>query len=121
MSPRSVLITGGSRGLGAGLVQHFLHLGDAVATCSRSTTEQAETWAADPALEGRFLHRSVNVTDRDEVNAFVAEVVERFGGVDVLVNNAGVARDDVLGLVKDVDVDDVIDLNLKATIQITKT
>jgi 3-oxoacyl-[acyl-carrier protein] reductase len=61
------------------------------------------------------------VTDGAAVDAFVGRVLERFGQIDVLVNNAGMARDGVLGLVRDEDVDAVIDLNLKATIHITRT
>jgi 3-oxoacyl-[acyl-carrier protein] reductase len=117
---RIVVITGGSRGLGAGLVQSFLDLGDAVATCSRSATENTERWASDPSYEGRFHHESVNLSDRAEAERFIHNVAERFGRIDVLVNNAGVARDGVLALTADDDVDEVIDLNLKATIQVTK-
>ena len=117
---RSVLITGGSRGLGAGLVQAFLDAGDHVATCSRTPTPQTEKWASDPSTADRFLYRPVELTDREATDAFVHEVVERFGDVAVLVNNAGLARQGVLGLFTDEDADEVIDLNLKATVHITK-
>jgi 3-oxoacyl-[acyl-carrier protein] reductase len=118
--PRTVIVTGGSRGLGVGLVGSFLDLGDRVATCSRSATDQTDAWAADPQVGERFLHRALDLADRRACEAFVGDVVERFGGVDVLVNNAGIARDSVLGLVSDDDVDAVVDLNLKGTIQMTK-
>ena len=52
---RTVVVTGGSRGLGAGIVQAYLDAGDRVATCARSTTPQVEEWLGDPALAGRFL------------------------------------------------------------------
>jgi 3-oxoacyl-[acyl-carrier protein] reductase len=117
---RSVIVTGGSRGLGASLVQLFLDQGDHVATCSRSRTEQIDAWEADPSAADRFLHASIDVADREASHAFVRDVVERFGGVDILVNNAGVARDGVLGTFSDDDVDAVVDLNLKGTIAMTK-
>ncbi|HWE33159.1 MAG TPA: 3-oxoacyl-ACP reductase FabG [Solirubrobacteraceae bacterium] len=118
--PRVVIITGGSRGLGAGLVDAFLAGGDTVATCSRSATENTERWGGDSATADRFYHESVNLADRQEADAFVHNVIERFGRIDVLVNNAGVARDGVLALTSDGDVDEVIDLNLRATIEVTK-
>jgi 3-oxoacyl-[acyl-carrier protein] reductase len=117
---RTVIVTGGSRGLGAGLVQAFLDDGDRVATCSRTATKETDAWAADPATADRFLHMVVDVADREACETFVKRVVERFGNIDVLVNNAGVAREGVLGLFGDDDVDTVIDLNLKGTIQMTK-
>ena len=118
--PRSVLITGGSRGLGAGLVASFLEHGDRVATCSRSTTTAVEAWSGDPDTAGRFHHEAVDVTEAAQCERFVKRVIERFGTIDVLVNNAGVARDGVLALARIEDVDAVIDLNLKATIRISR-
>jgi 3-oxoacyl-[acyl-carrier protein] reductase len=118
--PRTVLITGGSRGLGAGLVRSFLDAGDRVATCSRSATGETDAWSADPNLADHFLFEPLDLGDRGATEAFVGRVIERLGAVDVLVNNAGVARDNVLGLVREDEIDEVIDLNLKATISLTR-
>ncbi len=115
---RVVVVTGGSRGLGAGLVRAFLDHGDSVATCSRSATPQTEAWASE--LADRFYYEAVNLADRAACDAFVHNVIERFGRVDVLVNNAGVARDGVLPLFGDEEIDQVIDLNLRATIHLTR-
>jgi len=115
---RVVLITGGSRGLGAGLVGSFLELGDTVATCSRSPSEAVEGWAA--GLPDRFHHESVDLTEAEPREAFIAGVIERFGRVDVLVNNAGVARHGVLPLMREEEIEEVIGLNLKATIAVTR-
>jgi 3-oxoacyl-[acyl-carrier protein] reductase len=117
---RSVIVTGGSRGLGVGLVAAFLADGDRVATCSRSATPQVEAWQAEPTLVDRFFHQSVDLADADAVTTFVRNVAERFGGIDILVNNAGVAHDGVLAIFPDDAIDDVIDLNLKGTIHATK-
>ena len=117
---RTILITGGSRGLGAGLVRSFLELGDRVATCSRSATELTDGWSADPELSDRFMHEPLDLSDHEATAAFAGRVADRFGDVDVLVNNAGIARDNVLGLVREEEVDEVIDLNLKATIHLTR-
>lgn len=120
MTSRSIVVTGGSRGLGAGLVQDFLDHGDRVATCSRSPTPNTEAWSSDPALEGRFLHRAFDLTDANATDAFTREVVERFGALDVLVNNAGVARDGVIALAQEHHLDELVDLNLKATLRMTR-
>jgi 3-oxoacyl-[acyl-carrier protein] reductase len=118
--PRSVLITGGSRGLGAGLVRSFLEQGDNVATCSRSPSANTEAWGSDPSLQERFYYEALDLADQAACAALAKNVIERFGRIDVLVNNAGLARDGVIGLVRDEDVDAVIDLNLKGTIYITR-
>lgn len=117
---RVVLITGGSRGLGEGIVSGFLDAGDAVATCSRSATPATDAWAADPANADRFLFVPVDIVDRGQATEFVNEVLGRFGRIDVLVNNAGIARDGVIGLMSDDDIDTVVDLNLRATFVLTR-
>jgi 3-oxoacyl-[acyl-carrier protein] reductase len=120
MAQRTVLVTGGSRGLGAGIVEAFLADGDRVATCSRTATPQTDAWGKDPDVADRFHFSAVDLVDREACDRFVHEVMERFGPIEVLINNAGVAREGVLGLFGDDDVDAVIDLNLKATIQVTR-
>jgi len=117
---RVVVITGGSRGLGAGLVQAYLDEGYRVATCARSRTEQVDQWAADPRTAERLLFRETDVSDRAEDAAFIGAVMERWGRIDILINNAGVARDAILATAQPDDVDTVIDLNLKGTLEITR-
>jgi 3-oxoacyl-[acyl-carrier protein] reductase len=117
-TPRTVVITGGSRGLGSGIVQAFLDSGDRVASCSRSSTDQVKLWESDHP--DRFLFVEADIADRDQSTAFIKAVIEKFGAIDVLVNNAGVARDGILALFSDDDTDTVIDLNLKATIHISR-
>lgn len=117
-APRTVLVTGGSRGLGAGIVQSFLDSGDRVATCSRSATEQVKEWSNEHGE--RFLFEAVDIADREQSTRFVKSVIDEWGSIDVLVNNAGVARDGILALFSDDDSDTVIDLNLKATIHLTR-
>lgn len=119
-TPRVVIVTGGSRGLGAGIVQSYLDSGDLVATCARSRTPEIDKWLDDPATSERLLFAEVDLSDRAATAEFVKSVLDRWDHVDVLVNNAGVARDGILGMSRDDDVDTVIDLNLKGTLQITK-
>lgn len=119
-APRTVIVTGGSRGLGQGIVQSFLDAGDRVATCSRSETDAVRAWQADPQYADRFLFREADLADREQSTAFVKDVLAEWKSVDVLINNAGVARDGILALFSDDDTDTVIDLNLKATIHVTR-
>ena len=104
MTERVVVITGGSRGLGAGIVQSYLDSGDLVATCARTPTEQTEKWAADPDAGSRFLFTPADLSSSTDAKAFVDAVIERWGRIDVLVN----------------DVDTVVDLNLKGTIYMSR-
>jgi 3-oxoacyl-[acyl-carrier protein] reductase len=118
-APRSVIVTGGSRGLGAVLCRAFLAAGDYVATCSRTPTAEIDALAAECDPD-RFYFEAVDLTDRDAGNAFVHRAAESFGRIDVLVNNAGVAIDGVIGLVREEEVDTMVDLNLKGTIGLTR-
>ena len=78
---RTVVVTGASRGLGLGLAQEFLAQGLDVAACAR---------AAPPLSHGRCVTGSVDVTDAAAVERFAQEAIQRFGKIDLWVNNAGV-------------------------------
>ena len=118
--PRVVVVTGGSRGLGAGIIRAFLADGDRVATCARSSTPETDTWVSDPDLKDRFLFCHADLAKSSDAEAFVKAVVAEWGRIDVLVNNAGVARDGILAMFDDDDVDTVVDLNIKGTIYMSR-
>ncbi len=118
--PRVLVISGGSRGLGLALVRHFLSGGDAVATFSRSRTEATDELAADGRTGPRFLYQSVDGTDSAGVQRFVAAVGERFGRLDGLVNNAGIARDGVIATMADQAIRQVIEVNLVGSLLLTR-
>lgn len=115
---RTVLISGGSKGLGAALVAYFLDQGHKVATFSRSVTEEVEAWRAK--YPDHFFYDSLSLTDKGAVKAFVNQVQGLFGDTEVLVNNAGIARSGLLPLFRYEDVDTVVDLNLKGTFYISR-
>ncbi len=81
-TPRVLLITGTSRGIGRGLAEHFLGRGDIVCGCSRG---------AATLKHRRYEHHALEVSDEAAVVAMVRAVVRRHGRIDALVNNAGIA------------------------------
>jgi NAD(P)-dependent dehydrogenase (short-subunit alcohol dehydrogenase family) len=84
MTGRTVLVTGGARGLGRAITEAFLARGAEVATCGRTPPDQP------PAAAGRSASfRATDVRDADAVADLVAETVEQLGHLDVVVNNAG--------------------------------
>src|ERR1051326_210800 len=89
---RTVLITGGARGLGLVLAREFLRQGAKVAICARDGGE-VERAREDLVLHGSHVLAAVcDVTDRQEVRRLVRHVRDRFGPVEILVNNAGVIQ-----------------------------
>jgi 3-oxoacyl-[acyl-carrier protein] reductase len=118
--PRVVIITGGSRGLGAGLVQSYLDSGDRIATCARSITPEVERWQKDPETADRLLFVPTDVSRSADCETFVRATIDKWDHVDVLINNAGVARDGILGMTTDEDIDTVVDLNLKGTLYMSR-
>jgi 3-oxoacyl-[acyl-carrier protein] reductase len=117
---RVALVTGGSRGLGAGLVSAFLGAGYCVETCARVISDTVEEWQANPAYVDRFHFTVADVSKSAEAEGFVKAATARRGRIDVLVNNAGVAREGVLSLFRDESIEEVIDLNLKGTAYVTR-
>ncbi|MGB1907317.1 MAG: SDR family NAD(P)-dependent oxidoreductase, partial [Spongiibacter sp.] len=79
-----VVITGGAKGVGRGISEAFLDAGADIAICGRTTPESL------PERAGRrTFFRNIDVRDAEAVSAFVAEVADEFGRIDVLINNAG--------------------------------
>jgi NAD(P)-dependent dehydrogenase (short-subunit alcohol dehydrogenase family) len=91
------VVTGGSRGIGAGLARVFQRQGMRVATCSRSP-EPPEGVAQET---GRALHRSVDVQDLVALEAFARDAADELGPLDLWVNNAGLLAP--IGMARDVD------------------
>ena len=119
---RTVVISGGSRGLGESIAASFLADPEYnIAVCSRSSSRFVEGIQQDPGLKDRFLFHNVDLAKRESIALFVKAIKERFGTVHILVNNAGIALDGVLALQRDEAVDQMIDVNLRGTIAITRT
>src|SRR3954469_4123368 len=106
---RSVLVTGGNRGIGRAIAQAFVDNGDQVAVTYRS---------GEPP-EG-FLGVKCDVTDADQVEAAFVDIEQKQGPVEVLVANAGITRDTLLLRMSDDDWDTVIDTNLTGSFRVVK-
>ncbi len=111
---RVVVVTGASRGLGRALAVAFAREGARVVVGYRSRERDAEATLAalqDAGVAGRAL--AFDVKDTAATTAAFDTVRRELGAIDVLVNNAGVARDNLLPLMSDDDFDDVVDTSLR--------
>ena len=111
-----VLITGASSGIGEATARHLAALGHKVVLGARRTDRIVALAGEIGRAGGQALHRQLDVTDLGSFKAFVAVAQERFGRVDVLVNNAGVMP---LSLMADLRVDEwnqMIDVNLRGVL-----
>src|SRR5262249_36061711 len=108
------LVSGGRRRLGAAIVTGFLARNFRVATCSRRDSEFIAQLMRTKAAN--FHWAAVDGRDRDNLRHYVRQVADRFGRVDVLVNNAGVASEGVLPTMRTEDIANVIEVNLTAAV-----
>src|SRR5688500_10808183 len=100
---KSVLIMGGSRGLGLVMARELIMRGARVAICARDAAELERAEADLAALGGDVMSLVCDVRTRSEIKAAVEDVRGRFGQIDVLINNAGIIRVGPLELQTDRD------------------
>lgn len=89
LSGKVALITGANQGIGKGIAKAFAAEGAKIAICARNATKLDQTAAELRAAGADVLSQALDVTDEDAVNAWVAAAHEKFGRIDLLVNNAG--------------------------------
>jgi len=107
---RSVLVTGGNRGIGLAIAQEFLANGDKVAVTYRTATELPEG----------ILGVQADVTDEASLDAAFKQVEEAHGPVEVLVANAGITKDTLLLRMSEDDFTSVLDTNLTGSFRVLK-
>jgi len=113
------LVTGATRGIGAAIALQLAQQGHRVigtATSDEGTVKISQALSAFPGCRGATL----NVNDADAVTTLVDAIVNEFGGLQVLVNNAGITRDTLAMRMKDDDWDAVLDTNLKAVFRMSR-
>ena len=103
-----VIVTGGARGIGASIVQHFINAGEIVHILDREFPDSFDVGGNDSVFRA-----SGDVTNSDDVKSFIKGVVTKSGRIDSLVNNAGIIRDNMIWKMDESDFDAVIDVNLK--------
>ena len=118
---KTAVVTGGSRGIGKAICLKFAENGADIAFLYAGNTVKAEETVKE--LEGLGVKAKAyqcNVADADAVAAVVKEIVKDFGGIQILVNNAGITKDKLVPMMKAADFDAVIDTNLKGAFERTK-
>ena len=121
MKGKTVLITGGSRGIGLVTAEKFASLGANIAIASYASDEEFKS--AEEAL-GKYGTEvrcyMCNVASFQEAKDVVQKVKADFGTIDVLVNNAGITRDNLIPFMKEEDFDAVLSVNLKGSFNMIK-
>jgi len=112
------VVTGGSRGIGRAIAESLAEAGATLAIVARGEAGAKETAGALPGQGHAGF--SCDVSDSEAVQSTVAAIEEQLGPVGILVNNAGVTRDNILLRMKDEDWDQVIDINLKGAFNFTR-
>ncbi len=114
-----IVISGGSKGLGEGLVAKCLEHRHAIATFSRNSTEFIDEIRQNPANDDSFFWQSVDGQDPVQVQAFIKSVIKRFDRIDVLINNVGMGIDGVFSLMRAEDIQRALGVNLECPIHLT--
>ncbi|TEW54363.1 3-oxoacyl-ACP reductase FabG [Psychromonas sp. RZ22] len=117
MTGQVVLVTGASRGIGRAIAESFLALG---ATVLGTATSENGAAAISKYLGDAGKGFVLNVTENESIEALFADIKKEFGSVDVLVNNAGITRDNLLMRMKDAEWDDIIETNLTPIFKLSK-
>lgn len=115
------IITGASRGIGKAIAKEFVRQGATIAFTYLSSDEKAKALESELSHEGGVAKGfKSNASSFDAAQQLVDNVVEAFGKVDVLVNNAGITRDTLLMRMSEEQWDEVINTNLKSAFNLTK-
>ncbi|MGI5867825.1 MAG: 3-oxoacyl-[acyl-carrier-protein] reductase [Kiritimatiellia bacterium] len=118
---KTALITGSARGIGRAICERLAADGvDNIAVCDLQADWCAETVEAVKALGRNAEGFAMNVADAAGVEAAVNAILERFGQIDICVNNAGITKDGLLMRMGEAEWDAVLDINLKGAFLVTK-
>lgn len=117
----NVIITGATRGIGRGIALKMAGAGANIAFTYSSSIEAAKTLEKELQKLGvKAKGYKSNAADFDASQELVSEILKEFGGVDVLINNAGITKDNLLMRISEEDFDSVMEVNLKSVFNMTK-
>lgn len=118
---KTAIITGASRGIGKGIAEVFAKHGANVAfTYSSSATAAAELEESLAAYGVKAKGYQSDAANYEQAQKLADDVVAEFGSIDILINNAGITKDNLLMRITEEDFDKVIEVNLKSVFNMTK-
>ena len=119
---KNVIITGASRGIGKGIVQLFAQQGANIAFTYQSSEKKAQELKSELAnYNSKIISYKSDASDFAAAQKFVADVLESFESIDVLINNAGITKDNLLMRMSEEDFDNVMAVNVKSVFNLTKS
>ncbi|MDO4782301.1 MAG: 3-oxoacyl-[acyl-carrier-protein] reductase [Capnocytophaga felis] len=118
---KTAIITGASRGIGRGIAEVFASQGANVAFTYSSSVEAAQKLEDELRAKGvKAKGYQSNAADYEAAQKLAEDVVTEFGSIDILINNAGITKDNLLMRISEEDFDKVIEVNLKSVFNMTK-
>jgi 3-oxoacyl-[acyl-carrier protein] reductase len=114
------LVTGASRGIGQGIAKHLAHAGaNVIGTATTDAGAAAITqYLSEIGNKGKGL--ALNVNDAAQIDTLIDAVQKEFSAISILVNNAGITRDNLLMRMKDEEWDDILDTNLRSVFRLSR-
>ena len=121
LQDKIALITGGSRGIGEAIAKRYAEQGASVAFTYRSSAERAIKIETElQAMGVKAKGYQSDASSYEQAEALVKDVLEEFGRVDILINNAGITRDNLMLRMTEEQWDQVMETNLKSVFNLTK-
>lgn len=120
LAGKVVLVTGASRGIGRSIAETLGHSGATVIGTATSDSGAAaiSSYFQDASIQG--AGKTLNVADPESIASVLKEITDEYGAISVLVNNAGITRDNLLMRMKDDEWDDIINTNLSSIFRLSK-
>lgn len=114
------VVTGGTRGIGKGIVEHYVNEGAKVVFSYRSSSTAADEIVAELGADNVMAVKS-DASKMEDAQALIKAATDAHGRIDVLINNAGITKDNLMLRMSEEQWDDVIEVNLKSVFNLTKS